>query len=59
MTEGKSEVEAMTERERRAKENWRKRRMKPPRVPGMPWVSLRDCLGLACSVTVSGGASIG
>lgn len=57
VTEGKSEVEDMTERETRAKENWRKRRRKPPRVPGMPWKSLRVCRGIALSV--SGGASTG
>lgn len=57
VTEGKSEVEDMTERETRAKENWRKRRRKLPRVPGMPWKSLRVCRGIALSV--SGGASTG
>lgn len=61
MTEGKSEVVAMTERETRAKENWAKRKRKPPRVPGMPCVSFRVCLGIAIAIacSVMGGASIG
>jgi len=49
----------MTERETAAKENWRKRKKKPPRVPGMPWVSFKVCLGIAIAWSVMGGASIG
>lgn len=51
----------MTERETRAKENWAKRKRKPPRVPGMPCVSFRVCLGIAIAIacSVMGGASIG
>jgi len=59
VTEGKSDVVAMTERETTAKENWRKRKRKPPRVPGMPWVSFKVCLGIAIAWSVMGGASIG
>lgn len=35
-TDGKSVVVAMTHREMRANANWKRRRKRPPAVPGMP-----------------------
>lgn len=39
VTEGKSEVKAMTEREAAANKNWKKRRATPSKVPGIPSIS--------------------
>lgn len=57
---GKSEVEAMTEREIAAKQSWQRRRASPPGVPGMPWTSFILTLRAFWAATsVVGGASTG
>lgn len=62
VTDGKSEVVAMTARETRAKANWTERKARLVGVPGMPWISfMRTLLGantISSSGVVSGGAEI-
>ena len=47
----------MTRREMTAKMNWKRRKAKPPQVPGMPCMSFILALGTFCAVC--GGASTG
>lgn len=59
VTEGKSRVVAITHRDTAANANWKTRNTRPPRVPGMPWISFIRALGGPLATSVSGGASIG
>lgn len=59
VTEGKSLVVAMTHSDTAANANWKNRNTRPPRVPGMPWMSFIRALGAPLAASVSGGASIG
>lgn len=59
VTDGKSLVVAMTHSATAAKANWKNLNTRPPRVPGMPWMSFILALGAPLAASVSGGASIG
>lgn len=61
-TEGKSLVEAMTEREAAAKKNWKKRSVRPSNVAGIPCISsilTRGACVASGAAAAGGGASTG
>ena len=62
-TEGKSLVEAMTERETAAKKNWKKRSASPSNVAGITCISSiltrGACVPAPAGAAAGGGASTG
>lgn len=59
VAERKSLVVAITEMERTEKRSWKRRRMRPPVVPGMPCKSFILTPGPLAAASVAGGASRG
>ena len=59
VTEEKSEMVTITQRETTAERNWKRRRTRPPGVPAMPWTSFILTLGALLPPSLSGGASTG
>lgn len=59
VTEVKSLVETMMQRDASANANWQNRNARPPLVPGMPWRSFILTLWGLLAASVSGGASTG